>query len=98
MEGMFGNGTDYQGEFLPGNRQYCYTLTVTEHASLHSGAGLQGKPYVFLGYNTYSFFANFEDSEQVTDEGPMAACSSFFCRRLRQGRSAATFNRLRFHI
>jgi hypothetical protein len=49
MEGMFGNGTDYQGEFLPGNRQYCYTLTVTEHASLHSGAGLQGKPYVFLG-------------------------------------------------
>jgi maltooligosyltrehalose trehalohydrolase len=36
--------------------------------------------------NTYSFFTNFEPSEQVTDEGPMATCSSFFCRRLRQGR------------
>jgi transposase InsO family protein len=25
--------TDYQGEFLLGNRQYCYPLTVTDHAS-----------------------------------------------------------------
>jgi hypothetical protein len=41
--------TDYQGEFLLGNRQYCYMLSVTDHASLHNGAGLQGKPYVFLG-------------------------------------------------
>jgi putative transposase len=24
--------TDYKGEFLLGNRQYCYPLTVTEHA------------------------------------------------------------------
>ena len=26
-------GTDYKGEFLLGNRQYCYPLTVTDHAS-----------------------------------------------------------------
>jgi transposase InsO family protein len=26
--------TDYKGEFLLGNRQYCYPLTVTNHASL----------------------------------------------------------------
>jgi putative transposase len=25
--------TDYKGEFLLGNRQYCYPLTVTDHAS-----------------------------------------------------------------
>jgi putative transposase len=25
--------TDYEGEFLLGNRQYCYPLTVTDHAS-----------------------------------------------------------------
>src|SRR5882762_6109645 len=25
--------TDYKGEFLPGNHQYCYPLTVTDHAS-----------------------------------------------------------------
>jgi integrase len=25
--------TDYPGEFLLGNRQYCYALTVTDHAS-----------------------------------------------------------------
>src|SRR6476659_1516071 len=25
--------TDYQGEFLLGNHQYCYPLTVTDHAS-----------------------------------------------------------------
>ena len=26
--------TDYKGEFLLGNRQYCYPLTITDHASL----------------------------------------------------------------
>jgi putative transposase len=26
-------GTDYKGEFLLGNRHYCYPLTVTDHAS-----------------------------------------------------------------
>ena len=26
--------TDYKGEFLLGNHQYCYPLTVTDHASL----------------------------------------------------------------
>jgi len=26
-------GTDYKGEFLLGNHQYCYPLTVTDHAS-----------------------------------------------------------------
>jgi transposase InsO family protein len=25
--------TDYKGEFLLGNHQYCYPLTVTDHAS-----------------------------------------------------------------
>jgi hypothetical protein len=25
--------TDYKGEFLMGNHQYCYPLTVTDHAS-----------------------------------------------------------------
>src|SRR5262249_41705028 len=25
--------TDYKGEFLLGNRHYCYPLTVTDHAS-----------------------------------------------------------------
>ena len=25
--------TDYKGEFLLGNGQYCYPLTVTDHAS-----------------------------------------------------------------
>jgi len=25
--------TDYKGEFLLGNRQYCYPLTVTDHAT-----------------------------------------------------------------
>jgi transposase len=28
--------TDYKGEFLLGNRQYCYPLTVTDHASRFS--------------------------------------------------------------
>ena len=26
--------TDYKGEFLPGNHQYCYPLTVTDHAGI----------------------------------------------------------------
>jgi hypothetical protein len=25
--------TDYKGEFMPGNKKYCYPLTVSDHAS-----------------------------------------------------------------
>jgi len=49
------------------------------------------------GDTAYSFFANFEYTEQVTDEGPMATCSSFFSGACgKAGRK--TFNRQRFTL
>lgn len=73
---------DYKGEFMMGNRQYCYPLTITDYSSRYLLAceSLSGTKEVFASETFTKVFKEFGMPSAIrTDNGiPFASGASFY--------------------